>query len=114
MSVQKKNRRKINVENVQYVWYIAPDEDGPYNILHIISEDKSIILAVPLETEDHYIISKGRLFQKKKTSGTWERYLLPMKMENEITPALVSSIIMWAVNGSEAVPVNWDGRSYPV
>ena len=26
MSVLKKNRRTINVEDVQYVWYICPDE----------------------------------------------------------------------------------------
>ena len=82
--------------------------------MHIFSEDKSIVLAVPLGTEKDYIISKGRLFQKKKTSGTWERYILPIKLENEITPAIVSSIIRWAVNGSEAVAINWDGKSYPV
>ena len=46
MSVLKKKRRMINVEKVQYVWYIAPDEDSAYNILHIVSEDKSIVLAV--------------------------------------------------------------------
>lgn len=114
MSVLKKNRRTINVEDVQYVWYICPDEDSPYNILHIFSEDKSIVLAVPLGVENHYIISKGRIFQKKKTSGTWERYQLPMKMENVITPALVASIIRWSVDGNEAESVNWDGKSYPL
>ena len=114
MSVLKKNRRTITVENVKYVWYVGQDEESPYILLHIFSEDKSIVLAVPLGTEKDYIISKGRLFQKKKTSGTWERYILPIKLENEITPAIVSSIIRWAVNGSEAVAINWDGKSYPV
>ena len=78
------------------------------------SEDKSIVLALPLGTEKDYIISKGRLFQKKKTSGTWERYLLPIEMGNEITPAVISSIISWAENGSGAIAINWDGKSYPV
>lgn len=114
MSVLKKNRRTINVEDVQYVWYIGPDMDSPYDILHIFSEDKSIVLAVPLGVEKHYIISKGRLFQKKKTSGTWERYLLPAKMKNEITPAVVASIIRWSVDGNEAEAVNWDGKTYPI
>ena len=114
MSVLKKRRRKITVENIQYAWYVDQDEESPYNLLHIFSEDKSIVLAVPLGTEKDYIISKGRLFQKKKTSGTWERYLLPINLENEITPAVVSYIIRWAVNGSEAVAINWDGKSYPV
>ena len=73
-----------------------------------------IALTVPFGTEKDYIISRGRLFQKKKTSGTWERYLLPIKLENEITPAVVSSIIRWAVNGSETIVINWDGKTYPV
>ena len=114
MSVLKKRRRTITVENVQYVWYVGQDDDSAYSLLHIISEDKSIVLAVPLRTGKDYIISKGRLFQKKKTSGTWERYLLPMKIEDEITPACVSSIIRWAVNGNDAVAINWDGKLYPV
>ena len=75
---------------------------------------ESIALTVPLGTEKDYIISRGRLFQKKKTSGTWERYLLPIKLENEIPPAVVSSIIRWAVNGSETIVINWDGKTYPV
>jgi hypothetical protein len=39
---------------------------------------------------------------------------LPINLENEITPAVVSYIIRWAVNGSGAVAINWDGKSYPV
>ncbi len=114
MSVLKKKRRTITVENVKYIWYVCQDGESPYNLLHIFSEDKSIALTVPLGTEKDYIISKGRLFQKKKTSGTWERYLLPIKLENEITPAVVSSIIRWAVNESETIVINWDGKTYPV
>ncbi|MCR4598619.1 MAG: hypothetical protein K5678_06275 [Acetatifactor sp.] len=114
MSVLKKNRRTINVDNVQYVWYIALDKDSPYIILHIVSEDKSIVLDVPLGTEKQYVISKGRLFQNKKTNGTWERYLFPMKMDNKITPAFVAEIIRWATNGNEAISVNWDENLYPV
>lgn len=114
MSTQKKNRRLINVDNIQYVWYVSQDADSPYNLLHIVSEDKSVVLCVPLSVDKDYIISKGRLFQGKKTSGSWERYLLPMNVDKEITPALVSSVIRWAVDGDEAVAVNWDGKDFPV
>ena len=114
MSIQKKNRRSVNVDSVQYIWYVAPDVDGPYDLLHIISEDKSIVLTVPLNMEEKYIISKGRLFQEKKASGQWERYRLPVKPGKEITPALVAEIIRWAVNGEEAETVNWDGNKFPV
>ena len=114
MSIEKKYRRPINVDNTQYVWYVSPDVDSPHNLLHIASEDKSVILSVPLDVEKEYIVSKGRLFQGKKTSGHWERYLLPMRIEKEVTPALVSSIIKWAANGDEAVAVEWDGKEFPV
>lgn len=114
MGILKKNRRAISVDNIQYVWYVSPDVDSPYNVLHISSEDKSVILSVPLKTGKDYIISKGRIFQGKKSSGHWEWYNLPVRIENEITPSLVSSVIRWAVNGDEAIPLNWDGKAYPV
>ena len=114
MSIQKKKRRSINVDNSHYVWYVSPDVDSPYNLLHIVSEDKSIVLSIPLNVDKDYIISKGRMFQGKKTSGSWERYILPMTVDKEVTPALVSSVIRWAVNGDEAVAVNWDGKEIPV
>ncbi len=58
------------------------------------SEDKSIVLALPLGTEKDYIISKGRLFQKKKTSGTWERYLLPIEMGQQKCDIIFQDIVL--------------------
>ena len=114
MGIQKKSRRSINVDNNSYVWYVSPDADSPYDLLHIASEDKNVILSVPLNVETDYVISKGRYFQGKKTSGRWERYLLPMTVDKEITPALVSAVIRWAVDGDGAVTVNWGGKGLPV
>jgi hypothetical protein len=68
MSVLKK-RRTITVENVKYIWYVCQDEESPYNLLRIFSEDKSIALTVPLGTEKDYIISKGRLYWLRKRSN---------------------------------------------
>ena len=114
MSVQKKFRRKINVDDTQYVWYVSPDDESPYNVLNIISDDKCVILSVPLNVGKDYIINKGRSFQGQRSSGNWERYLLPVSVEKEITPSLVSAIIRWAVNGTEAVAVEWDGKDFPL
>ena len=43
MSVRTKGRRKIIVSDQTYIWYIALDDDSPYIILHIASDDKRLI-----------------------------------------------------------------------
>lgn len=40
MSVSKKHRRTIEVDNRIYVWYIAEDDESVHLILNIISSDK--------------------------------------------------------------------------
>ena len=73
MSIRSKGRRKIIVDSQTYLWYVALDDESPYNILNIVSDDKSYILACPLQTEKEYIISKGRMFQAKKNKWTMEQ-----------------------------------------
>ena len=69
MSICIKKRRKIIVRGQTYIWYVTLDDDTDYNILHIVSEDKYLILSCPLKTKIAYVISKGRIFQTKRKSG---------------------------------------------
>ncbi len=110
MSVAKKGRRKITYDNQEYVWYVSQDDESDYYILHIISEDKRLILSVPLQVTTLYVISKGNIFQGKKTNGRWNRYLFPFAVPDVITPKSVAMIISWATKGSNAVKVEWDGK----
>lgn len=96
MSIRSKGRRKIIVDSQTYLWYVALDDESPYNILNIVSDDKSYILACPLQTEKEYIISKGRMFQAKKTNGRWNRYFLPFHIPEIITPKFVEQLILWS------------------
>jgi len=114
MSVNKKNRRKINVQNTTYTWYVSLDSDSPHHILNIVSEDKNFFVSCPLEATTPYLISKGTLFQKQKTSGIWNRYLLPFLIPDMITPRFVSEIIVWATSGEHAIFIEWDGRNIPL
>lgn len=114
MAIRNKNKRKIVVENKLYVWYVDLDYDSPYNILHIASCNKSLILSCPLKTETSYIISKGTVFQKLKTSGIWQRYLLPFCVPEAITPKFVSTVILWATQGNNALQIEWNGKDVPV
>ena len=110
MSVRKKGRRKITYENKKYVWYVGLDYDSPYYILNIISEDKQLIIACPLNRNTPYAISKGTLFQNCKSDGHWNRYRLPFDVPEIITPGFVSELISWATKGSDAVRIEWDGK----
>ena len=114
MGINQKNKRKINIENISYIWYVSLDFDSPYHLLNIVSEDKKFFVSCPFEAETPYLISKGLLFQKQKTNGTWNRYLLPFSIPDIITPRFVSEIIVRATSGKNAILVEWNGQNIPV
>lgn len=106
MSIRTKGRRKIIVGEQTYIWYVGLDDDSPYNVLNIVSDDKYLILSCPLQTKTEYVISKGRVFQTKETNGGWNRYLLPFHIPDIITPKFVEQLIVWATHNTGAIPVN--------
>lgn len=114
MAVRTKSRRKITVENKLYVWWVGLDYDSPYYICNIASEDKSLIISCPIKTEIPYIISKGTIFQNNKTNGHWNRYLLPFRISEVITPKFVSKVILWATQNVNAIEIKWNGKDVPV
>ena len=93
MGILEKGRRKIVHDNKKYIWYIAEDCDSSYNILNIISEDKRLILSLPIDADVSYVINKGRFFQGNQSNGCWDRYLLPFSIPPIITPKFVADII---------------------
>lgn len=117
--VKTKGRRKIAVQDRRYVWYVlGGDCDRDYwervssndwgtPFLHIVSEDKRMILTLPLNAPKPYAVSKGREFQCKPTSGCWERYILPFDIPESITPRFVAEVIKWAVSGDGAIKTEY-------
>ncbi|MBE6868462.1 MAG: hypothetical protein E7494_06820 [Ruminococcus albus] len=108
MSISSKGRRKIIVGGQTYLWYVALDDDSPYDILHVVSDDKYLIFDCPLKTAREYVISKGRRFQAKDTNGLWNRYLLPFHIPESITPKFVEQLILWSTQDSGAMPIDGD------
>ena len=72
LGVSKKGRRKLTYNERQYVWYVQEDNDSPYYCLNIISDDKQLVLTLPLGLDIKYVISKGKRFQNNKRNGCWE------------------------------------------
>lgn len=118
-------RRRIICGGTTYVWYVIAGGDRDYwdrvtlleergnwesAFLHIISEDKSLILTIPLSAPKPYAVSKGRIFQGKPASGRWERYLLPFGIPRAVTPRFVAEVIEWAANGKDSVSRDWGGE----
>lgn len=101
MGVAKKGRRCMEYKGQRFVWWVGADEDSCDEIwLNIISEDKGTVIAYRVGEGDFCIISKGRTFQNKKTSGCWERYEYPMSSPPMvITPNFVHELIAWSVDG---------------
>lgn len=101
MGVLKKARRSIEYKGQTFIWWVGTNKDDEDKIwLNIVSDDKKIVLAYRVGEGDFSIISKGRFFQGRKTSGCWERYQYPMKESPMIiTPKFVHELIVWAVDG---------------
>lgn len=115
MGIAKKGRRKITVSDKRYVWYVELDNDSPFHILNIVSEDKALIISCPLKTETQYIISKGNMFQNKRTDGIWHRYLLPFNVPDIITPKFVSDVILLATQSEKNnKETKWNEKDVPV
>ncbi len=123
MGVRRKSRRKIVCGGKEYVWYVLADDrdywervslnDWNTAFLHIVSEDKALVLTIPLNAPKPYVVSKGRIFQGKPASGHWGRYLLPFGIPRAVTPRFVANVIKWASasDGSGgAVSQDWGGE----
>ena len=111
MAVMSKKRRKIICGGKSYIWYVCRDEAYCDElILHIISDDKKLILSCPLRAENAYIISEGTCFQGRASDGCRKRYLMPMKPPAAVTPRFVAECIIWAVQGSHAAAVDYNGE----
>ncbi len=108
MGVSKKGRRNIKYNNQTYVWWVGKDDDSCDQVwLNIVSDDKRIVLSYRVGEGDFFIISKGKMFQGKETSGRWEYYEYPMNPPPfTVTPSFVYDLIAWAVDGNSAVLLN--------
>lgn len=109
MSVSKKGRRSIKYKNQTIIWWVGKNSDNEDKIwLHVVSDDKKIVFAYRIGEGDFFVVSKGCLFQGKKTSGCWERYWYPIKEPPMVvTPKFVLALIVWAVDGKCADKIRW-------
>lgn len=113
MAVSQKHRRKLLHKGVFYLWYIKLDDDFyEQKILHILSEDKGLLVDCPLDALRPYIVSKGRIFQGKKTNGRYNRYFLPFQILVSITPGFICRLISFAAEKGSAERAEFDENGF--
>ena len=105
MAVRKKGRRKIVVDNEEFIWYVKDDDDGGGLILHILSQDKKLIILYPLDLEfitKSYLAVTGIRFEGYQMDGSRQRFECPQfhKDDGIITPKIVKEIIVWCLNST--------------
>jgi hypothetical protein len=115
MAIRKKHRRKLTLNNRQFVWYVSDDYDSADMVLHVVSEDKKFIVNYHLEQPDshRFLIVLGKEFPGfSDAGGRWIRVKCPKwEVDSIVTPSAVRHLIEWCLfEERELVRVNWKGE----
>ena len=81
MTVSSKRRRKIQIGERGFIWWIAPDDDSSNFLLHICSTDKRFLVHYVLGQPDDRrgLIVIGPEFPPlKDAGGSWIRLRTPV------------------------------------
>jgi hypothetical protein len=96
MAARTKWRRKLKVGGRQFLWYVADDEDGLSRVLHLFSQDKSVVLWYWLERQRGYpgspilVLTERGVRRAVSEVPNWGR-------RSVVTPGFVREIAEWAL-----------------
>lgn len=106
MAVSTKRKRKIQVGERGFVWWIAPDDDSDDLLLHICSADSRFRVHYVLGQPDdrRYLVVIGPEFPPlRDTVGNWIHLGTPVWVDAIVTPGLVRQIIEWCLESSKEI-----------
>lgn len=104
MGVRTKGRRKLDIDGRRYVWWVQEDRDGAGPVLHVVSEDKRLIVMYALwqPVGEDYVVVLGSEFAGAETGGCWERFRSPSWIERgAVSPRTVRGLIEWCQSDAE-------------
>ena len=95
MAIRTKNRRRITVNGKEYLWYVMPEKEGGWHILHICDKDKDMRIRAPLSPDKNYgKIERPFCFVSFNDDKTGQGdFLLPFEVPAAVTPSVVAAII---------------------
>ncbi len=108
MTVSAKNRRKIEIDARNYVWWVAEDEESPfvpYSLaLTVISEDRRFFIRYHLNqpAELRHVTVLGSEFRVAGCGGRWRRFrCASFGSASTVSPRDVASLVRWSLTGSD-------------
>jgi len=119
MAIAKKGRRTLHIGEASYSWFVCEDDDslsvGAMTSLTILSSDKDFQVVFPIGQQgaSTFLIVRGPRFGGSGTfGGPWKRVACPDWCEGSpaITPAIVRSIVIWALGDKQNIFVNYRGE----
>lgn len=95
MAIRTENRRHITVDGKEYIWYVLPEKEGGWHILHISDKDKALRIRVPLSPDPVYGRIKVPFCYVSCNSGEYSQgiFLLPFEVGGQFTPGVVADIL---------------------
>jgi hypothetical protein len=119
MSVSKKGKRKILVDNVEYYWYVMDSIDaielGTDKVLCVLSDCKKFIVHYPINqtgAKNNLLIVLGKKFGGIGQWGNcWQMVVSPRwECKNKITPKSVENLIRWSLDEKDIDLVDYRGN----
>ena len=95
MAIRTKNRRRITVNGKEYVWYVLPEKESSWHILHICDLNKTLRIRVPLSPDPDYGRIKAPFCYVSCDTEEYRQgsFLLPFEVGGQVTPSAVADIL---------------------
>ena len=95
MAVSAKGKRRLTFEGKLYYWYVAEDRDSADYLLHIVSEDKKLVLEYRVDQiSDAFIHPKLRVVASPDMKPGIYAFFPPLPDET-VTSTTVAAVLNW-------------------
>ena len=106
--ISQKGKRKITYKDKLYYWYVKKDEDDNQSYLHIISDDKKMLIIYRVnQINDNLLRPKVNVVRNNKlVNGLY--HFVPTLSDESISAHNVRAILSWYENQDESCqPLEW-------
>lgn len=107
MAARKKNRRKLTLNERDFLWYVRDDPDSAAKVLHVLSDDKKFVVTYALgqagSSRPPFVIVVGREFPGLSSAGgSWIRLRCPTwSDDHRMDGTWVRRLIEWCFDSSK-------------
>ena len=111
--ISQKRKRKITYKDKLYYWYVKEGEDDAEFYLHIVSDDKKILITYRVNQISDYLIRPKVIVVRNEKLANGEYNFSPPLSDETISAHNVRAILNWYENQDESckqldwrIPIN--------